>query len=412
MKKARKIAISGDQEPEQSGGGECGGGAQKRVATRLRLTGHIARRNNLAIGTTWDTELPGFGLRHRKTGARSWIVRYRIRGQAKLVTLGPTAELSVGVARAKARRLLVEASLAGLPQRPKQKRVPTFAEFVPEFLRDYGPHWKPSTLHSNVGYIERELIANFGKLPIDQIGRAHVARWRDSLRERSGAFNRAVPVFAVMLRYAEQLGHRPKGTNPCKGIARYKRQLPERFLSADEYRRLGRTLATIDFPNPNLRHAIMLLIYSGARCGEIANLKWREVQPPRLMLEDSKTGPKTIYLNTQAKAVLEELDRGADSALVFPALDGCSPQDLSYRWDRVRRHAALPDVRLHDLRHSFASTAIVHGVPFATIGKLLGHALPETTARYTHLADALISETAERLCTGLAQAFGLNHDQP
>ena len=412
MKKPQKSAIFASEAGYQIGASECRAVARKRASFKVRLDGNVARRSGLKLGITWDECLPGFGLRHRKGGARTWIVKFRYRGQPRFVTLGSTSELRVDAARAKARRLLVESSLVGLPQRPKQKQIPSFANYVAEFLADYGHHWKPSTLSSNVGYIERELVANFGKLALDQIARADVARWRDSLIERPGAFNRAVPVLAVMLNYAEQLGYRRKATNPCKGIARYKRVLPERFLSPGEYRRLGRTLATMEFANPNVPLAIWMLIYTGARSGEIANLRWREVRLLRLELEDSKTGPRTIYLNASAIAILAQIEPGGEDELVFDPGRARARIDPTQGWLRIRRHAALPDVRLHDLRHSFASAAISNGIPLATVGKLLGHVLPETTARYTHLADTLISETAERLCTGLASAFGLSHDQP
>lgn len=411
MKKARKSAISIGEAGYQIGASECRAVARKGAVSKVRLDGNVARRSGLKLGITWDECLPGFGLRHRKSGARTWIVKFRYRGQPRFVTLGSTSDLPVDAARATARRLLVEASLIGLPQRPKQKRIPTFADFVTEFLADYGHHWKPSTLRSNIGYIKRELVANFGKLTLDQITRADVARWRDSLVERPGAFNRAVPVLAVMLSYAEQLGYRRNATNPCKGIARYKRVLPERFLSPGEYRRLGRTLATMEFANPNVPLAIWMLVYTGARSGEIANLRWREVRLPRLELEDSKTGPRTIYLNASAIAVLAQIERADEDDLVFDPGRARARIDPTQGWLRIRRHAALPDVRLHDLRHSFASVAISNGIPLATVGKLLGHVLPETTARYTHLADTLISETADRLCTGLASAFGLVHDR-
>lgn len=411
MKKARKTAIFVGETDNQVSAPTCRTVAQKRAPSKVRLDGNVARRSGLKLGITWDECLPGFGLRHRKGGARTWIVKFRYRGQPRFVTLGSTSDLRVDAARTKARRLLVEASLVGLPHRPKQKPIPSFADYVAEFLSDYGHHWKPSTLSSNIGYIERELVANFGNLAVDQIARGDVARWRDSLIERPGAFNRAVPVLAVMLNYAEQLGYRRKATNSCKGIARYKRLLPERFLSPSEYRRLGRTLATMEFANPNVPLAIEMLIYTGARSGEIANLRWREVRSPRLELEDSKTGPRTIYLNASAMAVLAQIQRGGDDDLVFDPGKARTRIDPTQGWLRIRRHAALPDVRLHDLRHSFASVAISNGIPLATVGKLLGHVLPETTARYTHLADTLISDTAERLCSGLASAFGLSHDQ-
>ena len=150
-----------------------------------------------------------------------------------------------------------------------------------------------------------------------------------------------------------------------------------------------------------------MLIYTGARVSEIATLRWRHVQIPRLALPDSKTGPKTIYLNPQAIDVLDALQRRGDDWLVFPAMYREVPINLGQHWEKIRRKAALPDVRLHDLRHSFASVAIAKGIPLTTIGKLLGHALPETTARYAHLADEVISESADRICSSLASSMGM-----
>ena len=174
--------------------------ARKRVSFKVRLDCNVARRSGLKVGITWDECLPGFGLRHRNGGARTWVVKFRYRGQPRFVTLGRTSDLPVAAARAKARCLLVDASLVGLPQRPKQKRIPTFADYVAEFLADYGHHWKPSTLSSNVGYIERELVANFGKLALDQIRRADVAAEID---EATGRMEQSLALLAVIAQSSE-----------------------------------------------------------------------------------------------------------------------------------------------------------------------------------------------------------------
>ena len=339
--------------------------AKRRRTQKLKLNGNVARRGSLCLGITWDIELPGFGLRKRENGTVTWVVKYRYRGQQRMKTLGAARTINAHAARSEARRLIAEAALVGLPQKPKKKHVPKFENYVDEFWRDYAQHWKALTRKSCRGYIARELVPVFGKMQIDQIVRTDINRWRDSLSQRTGVFNRTIPLLSVMMRYAEQLGYRRKGTNPCRGISRYKRDLPERYF----------------------------------------------VQIPRLILPDSKTGPKTIYLNRQAMAVLESLERGKPDDYVFTAGRSNNHLRFSQYWNKVRKQAALPDVRLHDLRHSFASTAIADGVPLAIIGKLLGHALPESTARYAHLADDVISESAERVCSGLASAMGITHDQ-
>lgn len=209
-----------------------------------------------------------------------------------------------------------------------------------------------------------------------------------------------------MLGYAEQLKLRRRGSNPCKRIARYKRELPDRFLSAPEYRRLATVLRDAKLDHPLAVAALRFLIYTGARCGEIETLRWEWVQPPRLMLPDSKTGRKVIYLNTQAQAVLTGLSDQRDEGLVFRHPNG-RPLNLGAVWVKLRARAALPDVRLHDLRHSFASIAIMDGVSLSLIGRLLGHALPETTARYAHLADEAVVDAADRVSGSLALAVGL-----
>lgn len=315
--------------------------------------------------------------------------------------------LSAPAARAEARRLLVNATLVDLPTAPERRKMPLFADYAEEFWLDYSPHWKASTRRTSRSRIDRQLLPRFGELPVDMIERADINRWRDSMGGRGGSFNRSIPIMSVMMQYAEKLGYRLNGSNPCRGVSRFKRDLPERFLSADEYRRLGRVLAAHEGTNPFVVPALLMLIYTGARVSEITTLRWRSVQVPRLALPDSKTGPKTIFLNPQAIAVLTGLERRSDDELVFPAMHCEKPINLGEHWAKIRRRAALPDVRLHDLRHSFASVAIAQGIPLATIGKLLGHALPETTARYAHLADEVISESADRVCSNLASAMGI-----
>ena len=159
--------------------------------------------------------------------------------------------------------------------------------------------------------------------------------------------------------------------------------------------------------HPSEVAAIRLLLFTGARCGEIATLEWAWVKPDRLALPDSKTGAKTVYLNAPARDVMVRLKKRSGTQLVFPSNRVSTPINLGVFWTKLRRTCALPDVRLHDLRHSFASTAIMDGVPLATIGKLLGHLLPETTARYAHLADDTIADAAQRVSGSLAKCLGL-----
>ena len=235
-----------------------------------------------------------------------------------------------------------------------------------------------------------------------------MVRWRDACAgEKEARFNRAVPVLAALLKYAEALRMRRKGSNPCRGMPRYSRRAMERYLTAREYARVGAELRAQESEFPRQVAIIRLLLYTGARRGEIEQLRWDWVKPPRLVLPDSKTGPKIIWLGSQALAVLEGIERQEDCPFVFPDYTGTKAITIGMWWTKFRRRCALPDVRVHDLRHSFASTAIMDDVPLATIGKLLGHVLPETTAKYAHLADEVVAEAAQRVSGSLASAIGL-----
>lgn len=383
-----------------------------RTSEKVRLDGNIARRKIKGKEFFWwDTELPGFGLRVFAGGSRSWFIQFRQRGKQMRITLGRPPEVRAEEARTLARAQLAKVMLDGLPVAQKAKRdnpvATLFRDFALRFWADYSRHWKPSTRKGNRARIFKDLTDILGHLRVDAIRKADVLRWRDSWADRTGAFNRTIPILSVMMGYAEQLGMRPRGSNPCRGTPRYKRKLVDRFLSAREFNRLAGSLRDFEESNPLAVQAIRLLIYTGARHGEVVGLRWEWVQPPRLMLPDSKTGAKIVYLNRQAQAVLDAMPNKADTGLVFPSVRGDKPIALSPIWHEIRRHAALPDVRLHDLRHSFASIAIADGISLVVIGKLLGHALAETTERYAHLADEAIADAAKRISGSLARHLGL-----
>jgi integrase len=378
---------------------------------RAFLDGNFARRK-LPLETSeyciWDTELPGFGLRVRPSGNYFWFVRLRHRGKHRRITLGKTTDLDALLARSQARRLLAEAALDGLPKRVAVKSTPTMNDFVTTHFDDLARVWKPSTAKRNANAWRIDLADHFGDILVADVSKADVVRWRDACAGKWEArFNRAVPVLASLLKYAEALRMRRKGSNPCRGIPRYKRQAMERYLSPSEYARIGAELRARENEAPKQVAIIRLLLYTGARRSEIEKLRWERVQPPRLVLPDSKTGPKIIWLNSQALSVLDTIERQAGCPFVFPDCTGTKPINVGMWWSKFRRRCALPDVRIHDLRHSFASTAIMGDVPLATIGKLLGHVLPETTAKYSHLADEFVADAAQRVSGSLASAIGL-----
>lgn len=384
---------------------------RRKPGRRALLDGNFARRK-LPLRETeyciWDSELAGFGLRVRPSGNYYWFVRLRHRGKHRRITLGRSDELDAGLARAQARRLLAEVALDGLPKRAVVKATPILSDFVETYWDDLSRVWKPSTTKRNWNAWKGTLALEFGAMRVADILPADIHRWRDGCAGRSEClYNRTLPVLASLLNYAEALRLRRKGSNPCRGMPRYWQAPKERYLTPAEYRRVGAALREDKAAFPAQVAIVRLLMFTGARAGEIQNLRWDWIQPPRLLLPDSKTGPKTIWLNCQALEILSGISRRDDCPLVFPNRSGLKPVILANWWLPFRRQCALPDVRIHDLRHSFASTAIMDNVPLATIGKLLGHVLPETTAKYAHLSDDVIGDAANRISGSLAKAIGL-----
>jgi integrase len=375
------------------------------------LDGNYARRKHPAKQaeyTIWDTELKGFGLRILPSGSCFWTVRLRRRGKHTRVTLGRPDEVAALLARAQARRLLAEAAVDGLPKQKAAVAAITLEHFVEMYWDDVARYWKPSTAKRNFTAWRVQLLPAFGAMRISDVRSADVRLWRDDCAgDQEAQYNRAIPVLGSLFKYAEALNLRRKGSNPCRGLARYRRAAKERYLSPLEYRRLGAALRAAGDRYPSQVAIVRLMLFTGARISEIRDLRWEWVCPPHLLLPDSKTGPRTIWLNSQALAVLAGIPRREGCALVFPNSTGTKPLTIDPWWGSFRRSCSMPDLRLHDLRHSFASTAIMDNVPLVTVGKLLGHALPETTAKYAHLADEVIGDAAQRISSSLAQGLGL-----
>ena len=215
-----------------------------------------------------------------------------------------------------------------------------------------------------------------------------------------------------MFSLAEEWGWRPENANPCRKVQRYRGKSCERFLSTDEFTRLGNALAVLEGNGTITLYAaaaFRVLIFTGARLGEIQTLKWSYVDFERgvLRLPDSKTGAKPIVLDQQAIEVLTTLPRVSGNPFVFTGhVTKQAIGDLQRPWQLVRAAADLPGVRIHDLRHSFASFGVLHGGSLPVIGKLLGHTTPVTTARYAHLGDGQLREFNQKVGSAIAEAMG------
>ena len=280
---------------------------------------------------------------------------------------------------------------------------PRFEDVATDAFSSQERLWKPATLAVNQSYLRNQIMPFFRGRSICDITRVDVQRWFASLHRTPAAANRALPVLSVILRRAVFLGHRTDGDNPCAGIRRFRVSARNRFLTAEEMRRLDAALAEHDDDAPQPRAAVRLLLLTGCRQGEVRSLRWDDYREGNLFLRDSKTGPRTVWLCSAARQVLDALPR--PSRWIFPAAreDGPMRTETLYRhWRAFRETAHLPDVRLHDLRHSYASFALRHGETVLTIGRLLGHRDPASTLRYLHFDDALASRAVQTVADAMA----------
>ncbi len=364
----------------------------------------------------FDRALPGFGLRVHRSGAKAWIVQTRIEGKSRRIVIARYGEMDLAHARRRARDILARIQAGDNPADDirKEKTAPTVAMLADEYLRRCDPYWKPSGRKTIRIYLKARILPAFGKMPVERVGPEDVAAWFDEAsRDRPGAANRAFEILRSMMFRAEEYGFREPGTNPCLGIRKNPRRNIARFLDTDELARLGRALDAREDKRPEAVAAIRLLALTGCRRGEVLNLRWRHIGENAIALRDSKTGPRSVPLGEAARAVIAALPGPRDpDAFLFPNLaGGRHAHRIVNCWRAVCDDAKLGKVRLHDLRHTAASHAVMSGENLPLVGKLLGHRRHETTAGYAHLADGHLVETAENVGSIIAEAMKL-HDTP
>ena len=350
-----------------------------------------------------DTGLKGFGIRIFPSGKKSYFLQSQYDGKRRWAKIGDADAMPEAEARSRARSLLAGIR-KGLADAVVQSADIAFEAVAEEVFAYYRRHWKPRTLAVNLNYYENHILPRFKGRPIADITRPEVLEWFESLHAKPASANRSLPVLSVILRQAEVYGYRPEDSNPCKDIKRYRRRARERFLSPDEIRRLTGLLKRHEETRPLQVAVIRLLLLTGCRKGELLTLKWRDYREGKLFLRESKTGPRTVWLSSAAREVLDRLPRG--SAWVFPsAWRGVEHlAGIADFWGEVRTEAGLRDVRPHDLRHTYASIALMHGETVLTIGRLLGHDHPGTTLKYTNFADAAAREAVDAVSSVLRRA--------
>lgn len=370
----------------------------------------------------WDEEVRRFGLRVLPSGGKSYCIQYRnARGRSRRYTIGRHGEWTPEAARIEAKEKLRLVDQGGDPaadkasERARGATDPTVEALAERYVRDHAERKKkPSSIRSDRQLWRNHVLPALGPLLVAEVGRAEVSALHSRIGQTApGAANRALALLSKAFNLAELWGWRPDHSNPCRHVERFRERRRERFLSGAELARLGEVLREVEADGsapPAAVLAVRLLALTGCRLGEVLGLQWSEVDFDRscLALTDSKTGEKTVLLGAPALQLLAKARRAAPQGrlwVVAGAKPGAHLVNLEKPWRRIRRRAGLEDVRLHDLRHSFASVGLAGGASLAIIGKLLGHRTPATTARYAHLGDDPGRLAVDRVSSEIAAAL-------
>ena len=327
----------------------------------------------------WDRALTGFGVRVYPSGAKVYVVQTRGPAGTKRITVGRHGV--IGAAEARHRAALIIARIrAGedLAEHKAQKPAgPTLAVLAERYLREHvAVRCKPSTAAQYRLAIERYIVPALGERAVSEIGRSQVADLQHALRDRPAMANLVIATLSRLIDQAVAWGVVQETTNPCRSAQKYRVRRRERFLTDAEFRRLGNALDELEATgrlSPHAAAAIRLLMLTGCRRNEILTLRWEDVhlEAHELRLPDSKTGPRTISLSVEAAEVLAALPKVPGNPWVIPGTrTGQRLSSIFEPWSRVRARAGLDDVRIHDLRHSYASRALALGESLPVIAKL------------------------------------------
>ena len=365
--------------------------------------------------TVWDTEVKGFGVRVWTSGSKVYVFKYQQRGKQHWITLGPTNQLPFARAKKKATELRLEILDGQNPGQEIQERreALTVSALCDRFLAEHvDVKTKPSTRKEYRRVVEHDIRPVLGSLKAEDVKPMDVHDLHHKLAGSPIQANRTMAVLSKMFTLSELWGIRPPHSNPCFLIQKMPESRRERFLSEKELKAIGTAISALEetLAIPLFAgSAIRMLILTGARLGEITGLRWEMVDTENgfLHLPDSKTGKKVIFLNPPAIELLNDLPRLQTNPYVFPGEIGNGPiTNLVYSWNRVKKKSGISGVRIHDLRHTFASMAARSGLSLQIVGALLGHAHPSTTKRYTHFASKPLQDGSHQVGNLLGDLIG------
>ncbi len=363
-------------------------------------------------GETWvrDTELTGFSLRILASGSKTYQVQYRSGGATRRISLGKHGVITCDEARTEAKAILGDVSRGKDPslERATYRSSPTVAQACERFMSEYVPtRCKGSTAKEYRRNIDLYIKPAMGTRKVADITRTDIAKLHQDHSHKPYQANRNLQVLSVIFNQCEVWGFRNDGSNPCRHVKKYPENKRERFLSPEEVQRLFHVLNECErdgSESQSICIAIRLLALTGCRLGEIQTLKWEYIKGNSFRLPDSKTGAKTVHIGQAVLDVLASAKRiDGNPYVITGKKDVQYLTDFQKPWQRIRKKAELEGVRIHDLRHTYASFGLANGLSLAEIGKLLGHSSTQTTARYAHLAETIAQEAAQKTTEAMSK---------
>jgi integrase len=362
----------------------------------------------------FDSQLPGLGLRITPTGTRIFLAQARVGGRKRRVTVGFAADMTLTRARSEALHALV-AMRGGrdpvLERKARQSASITIAALADKWMADFvRPKLKPRTAFDYERLLAKHILPALGHLTVADVSHENIERLHVDMGKTPRRANYTIATVRAILNFAIKHGLRPAASNPARGIKMYREKARERFLSETEISAAADAIEQAERGGkigPFGAAGLRLALFTGARSGEITAIQWGHIDWQRKLvrLPDGKTNePRTIHLSDAAVEVLKTVPRVGPFVIAGSGTE--QPyKNLSRAWIVARAYAGLDDVRLHDLRHSYASLAAGRGVPLQMIGKLLGHRVVATTQRYAHLARDAAAAVNDELGAAMQAAI-------
>jgi integrase len=348
---------------------------------------------------TYDSEVLGFGARITAGGVRAFILNYRVRGAglARRYTIGSYPDWSVAAARERARELKRQVDSGRDPQGEVKasREAPTVADLCARFEAEHVDKLRAHTQADYRAIIRNDIKPALGKLKVAAVDFEHVEKLHRKIAHRAPILaNRTLAVLSKMFALAIKWRLRPD--NPCKGVERNREERRTRYLTPDELARLTKALA--EYPDQQVANIFRLLLLTGARRGEVLSATWdqfdlKEGWWSKPAASTKQKAPHEVPLSAPVRQLVASLPN--DGELLFPGRGGQRRTNLDHSWRLICKAAGITGLRIHDLRHSYASTLVSAGFSLPVIGELLGHNQPQTTARYAHLFDEPLRKATE-----------------